>query len=70
MVAAVVVTVPLMLMVLFARTLGAATDWRWLTVIGQLAFPWYVVVGTMIALIAGLVSAQFVVTAPSQEQLT
>jgi SSS family transporter len=50
-------SVGLMLVVLFAKALGNLAGWRWLDLLGALAFPWYVVLGTMLALIAGFASS-------------
>lgn len=57
-VAAVVVTVPLMLVVLFAKQLSAVDGLGWLTPLGRLALPWYVTFGTLIALVTGVVSSR------------
>lgn len=48
-VAAVAVTVPLMLVVLFAKPLATLDGLGWLAPLGTLAFPWYVVLGTAVA---------------------
>lgn len=50
---AVAVTVPLMLLVLFANQLAEATGWGVFTTLGQLGLPWFVAVGSAIALVAG-----------------
>lgn len=50
---AVAVTVPLMLLVLFANQLAEATGWPLFTTLGQLGLPWFVAVGSVIALVAG-----------------
>jgi Na+/proline symporter len=54
-VGAVLVTVPLMLMVVFAARLSAAPRLDWLAPVGRLAWPWYVPLGTLLAVCTGVV---------------
>jgi SSS family transporter len=57
-VAAVLVTVTVMLVVVFARRLAEDAGMTWLEPIGQLAWPWYVPLGTIIAVTTGLVASR------------
>ena len=54
---AVVVTVGLMLLVLFAGRVATLPGLGFLAPLGRLAWPWYVPLGTLIAILAGLGSA-------------
>lgn len=54
---AVVITVPVMLVVLFAAPLAAATGLAALGTLGKLGLPWFVAVGTVLALVSGAVPA-------------
>lgn len=54
---AVAVTVVIMLVVVFARSLSGAAGLGWLKPIGTLAWPWYVPLGTLIAVGVGLLSS-------------
>ena len=54
---AVVVTVLAMLLVVFARQLAAVHGFGWLAPIGKLAWPWYVPLGTAIAVGVGVGSS-------------
>jgi Na+/proline symporter len=53
-VGAVAVTVCVMLVVIFARRLSAASGLQWLEPVGRLAWPWYVPLGTSLALGTGV----------------
>ena len=53
-VGAVLVTVALMLVVVFARRLAEAGIAAWLAPVGRLAWPWYVPLGTLLALGTGV----------------
>jgi hypothetical protein len=53
-VGAVAVTVTLMLIVVFAKRLAGYPDLAWLTPLGKLAWPWYVPLGTLIAVGTGV----------------
>ncbi len=57
-VAAVLVTVAVMLIVVFARRIADAAGIAWLEPIGQLAWPWYVPLGTIIAVATGLIASR------------
>ena len=52
-VCAVVATVLVMLVVVFARTLAALEGLSWLEPVGRLAWPWYVPLGTLLTLATG-----------------
>lgn len=52
-VTAVVVTVLIMLVVVFARQLGAIGGLEWLAPAGRLAWPWYVPLGTLLTVLTG-----------------
>ncbi|MDQ2670244.1 MAG: sodium:solute symporter [Gemmatimonadota bacterium] len=52
-VTAVVVTVLVMLVVVFARQLGAIGGLEWLAPAGRLAWPWYVPLGTLLTVLTG-----------------
>lgn len=54
---AILVTVPLMLVVLFAAPLAKQAGLSWLAPLGRLGLPWYVAVGTATALLVGGVPA-------------
>jgi Na+/proline symporter len=49
------VTTSVMLIVIFAKTLAGAPALAWLAPVGQLAWPWYVPLGTALALLSGVV---------------
>ena len=53
-VGAVVVTVPFMLVVVFAKRLSGYPDLGWLAPVGRLAWPWYVPLGTLLAVCTGV----------------
>jgi len=50
---ALIVTVGVMLMVVFAGPIGAATGSALLATLGKLAWPWYVPIGTLLTIIVG-----------------
>ena len=54
-VVAVCATVLLMLLVVFAKPLSAQSAFEWLTPIARLAWPWYVPLGTLLAVGTGIV---------------
>ncbi|HET8649633.1 MAG TPA: sodium:solute symporter [Gemmatimonadales bacterium] len=54
-VAAVVITVPAMLLVVFARQLATVGGFGWLAPLGRLAWPWYVPLGTAVAVLIGII---------------
>ncbi|MGH7508357.1 MAG: sodium:solute symporter [Gemmatimonadales bacterium] len=54
-VGAVAATVLAMLLVVFARTLSASPGFAWLAPAARLAWPWYVPLGTLIAVSTGMV---------------
>ena len=66
-VAAVLVTVSVMLLVVFARRIAQSTGMAWLEPIGQLAWPWYVPLGTVIAVVTGLVASRLQVGSGKRE---
>jgi protein-S-isoprenylcysteine O-methyltransferase Ste14 len=53
-VGAVAVTVAVMLVVVFAKPLSAAAGFQWLGPLGRLAWPWYVPLGTLLAVGTGM----------------
>jgi len=53
-VGAVAITVVLMLLVVFAKRLAAAPGLGWLEPLGRLAWPWYVPLGTLLAVGSGM----------------
>lgn len=55
---ATVVTMAAMLLVVFARPLSAARGFGWLAPAATLAWPWYVPLGTAIALLSGAVMSR------------
>jgi hypothetical protein len=52
-VGAVGVTVTVMLLVVFARPLSTVNGFHWLEPVGRLAWPWYVPLGTSLAVLTG-----------------
>lgn len=58
-VAAVAVTVALMLVVIFAKRLAELHGLGWLEPLGGLAWPWYVPLGTLLAVGTGIVFSYF-----------
>jgi SSS family solute:Na+ symporter len=53
-VGAVSITVLVMLMVVFAKRLASHPDLDWLAPLGKLAWPWYVPLGTLLAVTTGI----------------
>ena len=53
-VGAVAITVTAMLLVVFARPLSAYPAFEWLSPVGRLAWPWYVPLGTLLAVSTGV----------------
>ena len=53
-VGAVCITVTVMLVVVFAKPLSVQTALEWLTPVGRLAWPWYVPLGTLLAVGTGV----------------
>jgi TRAP-type C4-dicarboxylate transport system permease small subunit len=53
-VACVLVTVAAMLVVVFARPLAAQPGFAWLEPLARLAWPWYVPLGTLLAVGTGI----------------
>jgi len=53
-VGAVAITVAVMLVVVFAKRLSAAAGLEWLEPVGRLAWPWYVPLGTLLAVGTGM----------------
>ncbi len=51
---AVALTVAIMLVVVFANRLAGGTGPQWLKAVGRLAWPWYVPLGTIITVAAGI----------------
>ncbi|HET8837180.1 MAG TPA: sodium:solute symporter [Gemmatimonadales bacterium] len=72
-VGAVAITVVLMLLVIFAKRLAAAPGLAWLEPLGGLAWPWYVPLGTVLAVGSGMalsyVPARAALPSPSPSQL-
>jgi hypothetical protein len=58
-VAAVVVTVTTMLLVVFAKPLSVHPALAWLTPVARLAWPWYVPLGTLLAVCTGVLLSYF-----------
>lgn len=56
-IAAVAVTVTVMLVVVFAARLTGFPGLGWLEPVGRLAWPWYVPLGTSLAVVTGIVSS-------------
>jgi TRAP-type C4-dicarboxylate transport system permease small subunit len=54
-VGAVVITVAVMLVVVFAKRLAGNPGLAWLEPVGRLAWPWYVPLGTLLAVGSGIV---------------
>jgi hypothetical protein len=54
---AVIVTVLVMLLVVFAPRLATVQGFTWLAPVSRLAWPWYVPLGTLIAVGIGVVSS-------------
>jgi Na+/proline symporter len=54
-VGAVIFTVLVMLVVVFAKRLAGHTTFDWLAPLGKLAWPWYVPLGTLLAVSSGIV---------------
>ncbi len=52
--AAVALTVAVMLVVVFATRIGAASGLEWLEPLGRLAWPWYVPLGTFLTVGSGM----------------
>jgi Na+/proline symporter len=72
-VGAVSITVVLMLLVIFAKRLAAAPGLGWLEPLGGLAWPWYVPLGTLLAVGSGMalsyVPARAALPSPSPSEL-
>jgi solute:Na+ symporter, SSS family len=58
-VVATAVTIVVMLGVVFARKLAVQPAFHWLAPAGQLAWPWYVPLGTLLTLVVGMTSSLF-----------
>jgi hypothetical protein len=56
-IAAVAVTVSIMLVVVFASRLATVGALDWLAPVGRLAWPWYVPLGTLLAVGTGIASS-------------
>jgi len=56
-IAAVAVTVSVMLVVVFASRIATAGGIDWLAPVGRLAWPWYVPLGTLLAVVTGIASS-------------
>ena len=56
-IAAVAVTVSVMLVVVFASRIATAGGIDWLAPVGRLAWPWYVPLGTLLAVATGIASS-------------
>ena len=72
-VGAVAITVALMLVVIFARRVAAAPGLGWIEPLGRLAWPWYVPLGTLLAVGSGMalsyVPARAPLPSPSPSEL-
>ncbi|MDQ3138295.1 MAG: sodium:solute symporter [Gemmatimonadota bacterium] len=64
-VGAVGVTVAVMLVVIFARRIATARGLEWLEPVGRLAWPWYVPLGTLLAVGTGMLLSYLPDRAPS-----
>ena len=51
---AISITIVVMLMVVFSRRLGTVAGFGWLAPVGQLAWPWYVPLGTVLTIALGM----------------
>jgi hypothetical protein len=58
-VGAVGITVLVMLVVVFAKRLAGYAGLDWLTPLGRLAWPWYVPLGTILAVVSGILLSYF-----------
>jgi SSS family transporter len=54
---AAIVTIAVMLFVVFARPIVQSGHWTWLAPLSRLAWPWYVPLGTALALLTGVASS-------------
>ncbi len=54
---AALVTMAVMLVVVFAKSIVQSGHWTWLAPAGRLAWPWYVPLGTALALVVGVLSS-------------
>ncbi|MGH7513101.1 MAG: hypothetical protein ACREOQ_09280, partial [Gemmatimonadales bacterium] len=63
-VGAVAFTVVVMVIVIFARRLAAAPMLSWLEPVGHLAWPWYVPLGTLLAVGSGMLLSYFPARTP------
>jgi len=68
-IAAVCVTVFTMLIVVFAARLVALTGLSWLAPVGRLAWPWYVPLGTLLAVGTGIASSIMVRSTPRMPEI-
>ncbi|HET8622911.1 MAG TPA: sodium:solute symporter [Gemmatimonadales bacterium] len=57
-IAAAAVTMPCMLIVMFARALSSRESLAWLAPLGRLAWPWYVPLGTLLMVAIGILSSR------------
>jgi Na+/proline symporter len=55
---AALITMPTMLVVLFARALAVREGLEWLAPAGRLAWPWYVPLGTLLMVATGILSSR------------
>jgi solute:Na+ symporter, SSS family len=67
-VGAVAITVTLMLVVVFAKRLATVATLAWLEPLGRLAWPWYVPLGTLLAVGSGVVLSYLPSRTLSQRQ--
>ena len=67
-VAAVTVTVSVMLVVVFASRLAHLSSFGWLAPIGRLAWPWNVPLGTLLAVGTGVLSSMMVRDTPPVQE--
>ncbi|HET7240578.1 MAG TPA: hypothetical protein VFI77_05435, partial [Gemmatimonadales bacterium] len=63
-------TVAVMLVVIFAKRLAPAPGLGWLEPVGRLAWPWYVPLGTLLAVGTGVALSYFHALPPNERRIT
>ncbi|MEO8199627.1 MAG: sodium:solute symporter [Gemmatimonadota bacterium] len=58
-IAAIIITLSVMLVVIFSKRLLAVTGLPWLEPVSRLAWPWYVPLGTALTIITGMIASIF-----------
>jgi hypothetical protein len=54
---AIAITIPIMLLLLFAKRLAGLDGLDWMAPLGRLAWPWYVPIGTLLTMAIGLLAS-------------